>query len=120
VTIVPVQVQVATTDLARAVMIDPVKAELTGPAKAAPIDPAAVALTGPVEAALVIWTAKLRTGPEVDKAANGSRTFNAAVVIASAVEDLAAVALVAGEASGAGDRINAWNFQIFRKAQTTN
>jgi hypothetical protein len=86
-----VQVQVATIDLA--------KAELT--------DPVAVALANPEEAALVIWTAKLRTGSAVDKTVNGSKTFNAVAVIASAAEDSAGVASevadLAAAASGADD-----------------
>ena len=86
--------EVATTDLARVVTIDPVKA--------APTDPPPVALTVPVEATLVIWTAKLRTGSAVDKTVNGSKTFSAAAVIASAEED-SAVAAPGVADSGADD-----------------
>jgi hypothetical protein len=87
-----------------------------------------------VEADPVIWTARLRTGRVVIFQASGSRASKAAALIAAAaVVDLAAAAtdsvvavgLAAGAlgvladlaaaaavGSGAGDKINAWNFQI--------
>jgi hypothetical protein len=98
-------VEVATTDLARVVTIDPVKAELIGPVKAAPTDPPPVALTVPVEATLVIWTAKLRTGSAVDKTVNGSKTFSAAAVIASAEEDSAVAAPGVADSGADDDKI---------------
>jgi len=76
-----VQAQVATIDLARAVLTDPAEAGPSDRVEETTIDPAV---------AVVIWTAKLRTAPEVDKVANSSKPFSAAVVIASvAAEDLA-------------------------------
>ena len=57
--------------------------------------------------------ARHRIGRVVGKRASVSKTFNAAAVIASVEEDLAEVALVAGEASGADDENYAWNFPIF-------
>ena len=80
------QAQVATIDLARAVLTDPAEAGPSDQVEETTIDPAAV---------LVIWTAKLRTGPEVDKVANSSKTFNAAAVIDSvAAEDSMVVAVI--------------------------
>ncbi len=78
--------QVATTDLARAVLTGPVKAAITDPA-AAPTDR--------VEAARVIWTARLRIDRAADFRANVSRAFKAAALIdPGAVEDLGVIALV--------------------------
>ena len=79
----------------RAATIDPVKVPLSGLVE--------VASTALVEAALAIWTAKLRTGPAEDKAANGSRIFNAAAVIASVEEDSAVVASGAADSEVADD-----------------
>ena len=88
------QAQVATIDLARAVLTDPAEASPIDQVEETTIDPAV---------ALVIWTAKLRTGPEVDKVANSSKTFNAVAVIDSvAAEALAEedLADLAAEAAG--------------------
>ena len=80
--------------------------------EAATIDLVAVTTTDPVPRCR-IWTAKPRIDSVADKRANASRTSNAAALIASAAVDLAAVALVAGEASGADDENYAWNSPIF-------
>ena len=107
----------------------------------------AVSIDPAVEADPAIWTARLRTGRAVTFRANGSRAFKAAALIdLGAVEDLGVIDLVAGDSvaavivlaaaalaglagsavaavgSGAGDRINAWNFQILflEKLKTTN
>jgi len=98
-----------------------------------------------VEAA--IWTARLRTGRAAIFRASVSRVFKAAALIdLEVVEDLGVIDLVAGDSeagrialaaaalaglagsavaaagSGAGDRINAWNFQILflEKLKATN
>jgi hypothetical protein len=82
-----VQVQVLTTDLARAAIIDPA---------------AAVVLTDLVEAPKrKTWIARHRTGRVVGRRANAFRTFNAAGVIASVVAEDSAV--VAAVGSGVGD-----------------
>jgi len=73
-------------------------------------DLARAVMTGLLEAALTdlvlkpkIWTGRPRTDSAVDNRANASKIFNAAAVIGSVVADLAAVALVAGVASGVDD-----------------
>jgi hypothetical protein len=98
-------------------------------------------------AVAVIWTARLRTGRAVIFRVSVSRAFKAAVLIdLEVVEDLGVIDLVAGDSvaavidlaaaalaglagsaaaavgSGAGDKINAWNFQILflEKLKTTN
>ena len=87
------QAQVATIDLARAVLTDPAEASPIDQVEETTIDPAAV---------LVMWTAKLRTGPEVDKTVNGSKTFNAAAVIdLVAAADSAVVALAVADSVAA-------------------
>jgi hypothetical protein len=105
------QAQVATIDLARAVLTDPTAAGPIDQVEETTIDPGA---------ALVIWTARLRTGRVADNRANASRVFKAAAlidpvaaadsaVIASAVvaalaeEDLADLAAAVAASSGAGD-----------------
>jgi hypothetical protein len=105
------QAQVATIDLARAV--------LTDPAQAGPIDQVEETTIDP-GAALVIWTARLRTGRVADNRANASRVFKAAalidpvaaedsaviasvVVAALAEEGLADLAAAVAAGSGAGD-----------------
>ena len=82
----------------------------------------------------MIWTARLRTGRAVIFRASASRAFKAAALIDLEVAvDLGVIDLVAGDSgaavialaaaataglavaavgSGAGDKINAWNFQI--------
>ena len=96
------QAQVATIDLARAVLTDPAEAGPIDQVEEATIDPAA---------ALVIWTARLRTGRVVIFRANASKAFRAAALIASpvaehsaviaVVADLAVIALVAAADLGA-------------------
>ncbi len=105
------QAQVATIDLARAVLTDPAEAGPIDQVEETTIDPAA---------ALVIWTARLRTGRVADNRANASRVFKAAaltdpvaaedsaviasvVVAALAEEDLADLAEAGAEDSAAAD-----------------
>jgi hypothetical protein len=90
-----VQTQVATIDLARAV--------LTDRAEAGPIDQVEETTIDP-GAALVIWTARLRTGRVADNRANASRVFKAAALIDPvAAEDPAVIASVAVAALAAED-----------------
>src|SRR5438094_3080811 len=70
-TIVLVQAQVATIDLARTVPTDPAEAGPIDQVEEITIDPAA---------AQVIWTARLRTGRVADNRANASRVFKAAAL----------------------------------------
>jgi hypothetical protein len=119
-------------------MIDPaVEAARTVQGEAVSIGPAVA----------VIWIARLRTGRVVTFRVSVFRAFRAAALIdlevvgdlgvidlaagdsVAVVIDLAAAALaglagsaVAAVGSGAGDRINAWNFQILflEKLKTTN
>jgi len=107
----------------------------------------AVSIGPAVAAEAVIWTARLRTGREGIFRASVSRAFKAAGLIdLEVVEDLGVIDLAAGDSvaagidlaaadlaglagsavavvgSGAGDRINAWNFRILflEKLKTTN
>src|SRR6201999_1662578 len=97
----------------------------------------AVSIGPAVAAEAVIWTARLKTGREGVFRASVSRAFKAAGLIdLEVVEDLGVIDLAAGDSvaagidlaaadlaglagsavavvgSGAGDRINAWNFRI--------
>jgi hypothetical protein len=85
-TTVPVQAQVATIDLARAVLTDPAEAGPIDQVEEITIDPAA---------ALVIWTARLRTGRVADNRANVSRVFKAAALIDPVAAEDSATAVIA-------------------------
>ena len=75
---------------ARAVTIEAAKKQAAQVVAAATIVQVEAATVGRRNA--TIYSANPRIGRGVDKRANASRIFNAAAVIASAVEDLAAVA----------------------------
>jgi len=85
-----VQAQVATIDLARAVLTDPAEAGPIDQVEETTIDPAA---------ALVIWIARLRTGRVADNRANASRAFKAAALIAPVAVDLAEAPVIASVAA---------------------